>query len=344
RTRLRRPRRPPPAGGAQRRAVDLPPGRRRTGVPPPPERGRAVRIGGRGRRPRRLRRAPHRHGRGRRRRTAGAAPRRRADHRTGRGHQRGLGHARGRGGAGRGGRGGATAPGRRAPARPRARGRRRRGRAAARWLKQARSQPLPRQTVQPPIPTGPTMDSRVLLRLAAPLALTLVLVVAQALDLAPAVRWGALAARTLAGLWFAWTTGRPADTALLRDQGRLLEELRNFIGAEVEGSRAEIDRTRELIRESVAKLGTSFDAVNRRSRQQSEVAARILDRRNGGDDSGSGSDVHRFAVQASQQMEQLVEALEAVSGQSGATVTHIDAMAEHLDGIFSLLEDVKSIA
>ena len=188
------------------------------------------------------------------------------------------------------------------------------------------------------------MDSRVLLRLAAPLALTLVLVLAQALELAPAVRWGALAAMTLAWLWFAWTMARPGDASLVRDQGRLLEELRNFIGAEVQGSRNEIDRTRELIRESVAKLGTSFDAVNRRSRQQSEVAARILDRRNDGDDSGSGSDVHRFAVQASQQMEQLVEALEAVSGQSGATVTHIDAMAEHLDGIFSLLEDVKSIA
>ena len=43
-------------------------------------------------------------------------------------------------------------------------------------------------------------------------------------------------------------------------------------------------------------------------------------------------------------MEQLVEALEAVSGQSGITVTHIDAMAGHLDGIFALLEDVKSIA
>ncbi|WP_187775597.1 methyl-accepting chemotaxis protein [Luteimonas suaedae] len=43
-------------------------------------------------------------------------------------------------------------------------------------------------------------------------------------------------------------------------------------------------------------------------------------------------------------MEQLVEALEQVSGQSGATVAHIDEMAAHLDGIFSLLEDVKSIA
>jgi methyl-accepting chemotaxis protein len=54
--------------------------------------------------------------------------------------------------------------------------------------------------------------------------------------------------------------------------------------------------------------------------------------------------VSRFAQQASQQMGQLVEALEDVSGQSTATVTHIDAMAEHLDGIFALLEDVKSIA
>lgn len=188
------------------------------------------------------------------------------------------------------------------------------------------------------------MDSRALLRLAPPLVLTLLLVLAQAFELAPAVRWGALAAMTLAWLMFAWTTLRPAsgDAALLGEQGRLLEELRSFIGSEVQGSRDEIERTRELIRESVAKLGTSFEAVNRKSRQQSDVASRILDRRNDGD--GSGSDVHRFAVQASQQMEQLVEALEAVSGQSGATVTHIDAMAEHLDGIFSLLEDVKSIA
>src|SRR5690606_41765735 len=43
-------------------------------------------------------------------------------------------------------------------------------------------------------------------------------------------------------------------------------------------------------------------------------------------------------------MEQLVEALEQVAGQSTTTVQHIDQMAQHLDGIFALLEDVKSIA
>ncbi|KQY51329.1 methyl-accepting chemotaxis protein [Lysobacter sp. Root494] len=186
------------------------------------------------------------------------------------------------------------------------------------------------------------MDSRVLIRIAAPLALTLALICAEAFTLPAPVRWGTLVAMTLAWLGFAWTAVRRGDPAALGEQTRVLGELRSFINAEVQGSRLEIDRTRELIRDSVVKLGGSFEAVNRQSRQQNDVVARIVDRR-AGDHSG-GADVHQFAVQASQKMEQLVEALEEVSGQSCTTVTHIDAMAEHLDGIFALLEDVKSIA
>jgi len=82
--------------------------------------------------------------------------------------------------------------------------------------------------------------------------------------------------------------------------------------------------------------------MSHKSRQQSAAMARIVDR-TGQEDVG-GVDVTRFAQHASQRMEQLVEALEQISGQSGATVTQIDAMAGHMDGIFSLLEDVKSIA
>ncbi|HVI58849.1 MAG TPA: methyl-accepting chemotaxis protein [Luteimonas sp.] len=188
------------------------------------------------------------------------------------------------------------------------------------------------------------MDSRVLIRISAPLALTVAVVGAEALGLPAPVRWAILVAMALAWLGFAWSARPGARAAALHgEHTRLLDELRSFIGAEVQGSRAEIERTRELIRESVARLGGSFEAVNRQSRQQSDVVARMIDRRGDGED-GGGSDVYRFAMQASQQMEQLVEALEEVSGQSNNTVGHIDAMAEHLDGIFSLLEDVKSIA
>src|SRR5690606_24394900 len=193
------------------------------------------------------------------------------------------------------------------------------------------------------------MYARILIRLAAPLALTLLLPLAFALDWPSAVRWAVLLTLTLSWLVLcAWLVrrevGRPlTHQAAFKEQDRLLTDLRQFVSAEIEGSRVEVERARELVRQAVSGLGSSFDAMNRKSRQQAQAMARILDQT--GDQNGSsGSDVARFAQHASQRMGQLVEALEQVSGQSGATVAHIDEMAGHLDGIFALLEDVKSIA
>lgn len=192
------------------------------------------------------------------------------------------------------------------------------------------------------------MYSRIIIRLAAPLVLTLLLILALALQWPAALRWAVLSTMTLSWLGFAWWTVRaqaqrsPEQARILREQDQLLTELRSFVGNEIDGSRSEIERARELIRQAVAGLGGSFDAMNRKSRQQSQALARIVDRT--GDDGAAGLDVARFAQHASHQMEQLVEALEQVSGQSSTTVQHIDQMAQHLDGIFALLEDVKSIA
>ncbi len=186
------------------------------------------------------------------------------------------------------------------------------------------------------------MEPRALLRIAAPMVLMLLLFVAETLSWPLTVRMALVVTAAAAWCVVAWRAlPSKAEAQVLRDHARLLGELRGFVGNEINGSHAEIERTRTLIRESVAKLGGSFDAVNRKSREQSSVVAKLVERT--GDDSGS-IDITRFAQQATQQMEQLVEALEAASGQSGVTVSHIDAMAGHLDGIFALLEDVKSIA
>ncbi|WP_184356056.1 methyl-accepting chemotaxis protein [Xanthomonas euroxanthea] len=192
------------------------------------------------------------------------------------------------------------------------------------------------------------MYSRPLIRLAAPLALTLLFPFAVGFDWPDSVRWAILATMTLSWLGFAaWVTysqfrRNPDQTRILREQDQLLNELRTFVSNEVDGSRSEVERARELIRQAVSGLGGSFEAMNRKSRQQSQALARIVDR--AGDDGSAGVDVARFAQHASSRMEQLVEALEQVSGQSTNTVHHIDEMAQHLDGIFALLEDVKSIA
>lgn len=192
------------------------------------------------------------------------------------------------------------------------------------------------------------MYSRFAISLAAPLAMTLLLPLAAALGWPTAVVWAVYTTMALSWLAFAYWCIRsqqqrsPEQARVLREQDQLLNELRSFISNEIDGSRSEIERARELIRQAVAGLGGSFDAMNRKSRQQSQALARIVDRT--GEEGSSGVDVARFAQHASQRMEQLVEALEQVSGQSSNTVQHIDQMAQHLDGIFSLLEDVKSIA
>ena len=186
------------------------------------------------------------------------------------------------------------------------------------------------------------MEPRALLRIAAPLLLMVLLLVAEGLSWPLPLRMALVVTSALAWGVVIWRSlPSKAEAKMLRDHARLLEELRGFVSNEINGSHSEIDRTRTLIRDSVAKLGGSFEAVNRKSREQSSVVARLVERT--GDDSGS-IDITRFAQQAAQQVEQLVQALEEASGQSGVTVSHIDAMAGHLDGIFSLLEDVKSIA
>ncbi|MDH5822734.1 methyl-accepting chemotaxis protein [Luteimonas sp. RD2P54] len=193
------------------------------------------------------------------------------------------------------------------------------------------------------------MYPRILIRLAAPLVLTLLLPAAFAVDGLAPLRWAVLVTMTASWLAFAWwivvREGRhsPEHVKAMREQDELLTELRQFVGAEIEGSRQEVERARGLIRQAVSGLGGSFEAMNRKSRQQGVAMARIIDHA-GEQNGGGGADVARFAQHASQRMEQLVEALEQVSGQSGTTVAHIDEMATHLDGIFSLLEDVKSIA
>ncbi len=192
------------------------------------------------------------------------------------------------------------------------------------------------------------MYTRILIRMASPLVLTLMLPAADLLGWPSSVRWAILTTLTLGWLMFAaWVVfamnrRTPEQLRVMREQDELLTELRNFVNTEVEGSRSEIGRSRDLVRDGVSKLASSFESMSRKSREQSQTVARIIDRT--GESDRGGVDVHRFALQASRQMEQLVEALESVSGQNTITVQHIDLMAQHLDGIFALLEDVKSIA
>jgi methyl-accepting chemotaxis protein len=188
------------------------------------------------------------------------------------------------------------------------------------------------------------MHKRILYRMAPAIVLTVLHLAVEFVGVPRPASLALLTTMALAWAAFAWwllaagTGPSPADAKLVADQQSLLSELREFVGREIDGTRGEIERTRNLVRGAVRDLQGSFDAMNRKSREQGQAVARIID----GD--SSQIDVRRFAELASRQMEHMVDALDQVSGQSSATVQYIDEMTQHLEGIFGLLEDVKSIA
>ncbi|GIX36202.1 MAG: chemotaxis protein [Lysobacteraceae bacterium] len=192
------------------------------------------------------------------------------------------------------------------------------------------------------------MNARIMKYLSPGLVLSLAFLICYFFTgLGPVVVGGFALASSVAWAVGAWLLAHearrhtPEEARLLKEQDKVLSELRSFVSRELEGGRHEIGRTQTLIRDAVQTLSRSFDAMARHSREQAGAVSRVVDRT--GEREGEVG-MQRFALEASRQMEQLVQALEEVSGQSSSTVAHIDTMVEHLDGIFALLEDVKSIA
>jgi methyl-accepting chemotaxis protein len=90
------------------------------------------------------------------------------------------------------------------------------------------------------------MPARILIRMTAPLLLTLAHVVAQFMNWPMAINLALLSTTVLAWAAFAWWFARdgfqltPDEMRIVREQEQLLGELREFVTREVSGSQQEI--------------------------------------------------------------------------------------------------------
>lgn len=153
----------------------------------------------------------------------------------------------------------------------------------------------------------------------------------------------ALAGLLLRSEWQRLQCARRRES-LMSDLARhqpLMKQMADAINTETSAIRAEVARTRGLVREAVRNLGQSFEELNRRAREQESLVHAVVDRKGEAD---SSLNVRQFARNATDLMERLVSSLTQVSAQSAGNVQHIDQMVQQFDAIFELLEDVKSIA
>lgn len=188
--------------------------------------------------------------------------------------------------------------------------------------------------------------------LAVPSAVTAVHVAAQIGGAPPALILSAAAASLAAWAWACWSLATRTHAAEARlvehagrhaDQARLLDEIRGGLRNESAGVRHEAERVQGLLREAIRDLMNAFNRMNEQSQRQAQAVASVVSQtgRGGG---GGTLDVRQFAQRAGTLMEQLVQTMTEATRQSAASVQRIDSMVKHLDAIFELLGDVKTIA
>ena len=169
----------------------------------------------------------------------------------------------------------------------------------------------------------------------------------------PVLLWVAMAAMAAAWGHFLWSlysgkiqllyhTQDSADQASSEHQHYLdlLDQTQTMADAEIAALRSEMSRVHDLVAEAVNDIGGSFEEIQQHSHSQEGAMRRIVEE---GDDSGA-LDLQGFASRAGELMGQLVDVLAQESAHSAQNVERIDGMAGHLDAVFELLEDVKSIA
>lgn len=117
--------------------------------------------------------------------------------------------------------------------------------------------------------------------------------------------------------------------------------LHNLLTTEMNGVREEVERVKSIVGEAISSLANSFESLNNESHTGMELVHEVVERNSQGAD---GMNTHSFIDETGELMQYFIDSLVTISKQSVDTAHRIDDMEVQLDGIFTLLEDVKVIA
>lgn len=117
-----------------------------------------------------------------------------------------------------------------------------------------------------------------------------------------------------------------------------IKESHDFFVQETNGASGEISRVQSLIKEAINTLTYNFEKMNQHSKEQANILQSFTL------NSGQGVDAQTVTQNAVYKIQSLSVSLHHISEESAKVAEQMNGMVKHLDSIFSLLEDVKSIA
>ena len=197
-------------------------------------------------------------------------------------------------------------------------------------------------------------QKRVFRQLAPSLAMSVAVVAGYVFAERSLVGTGALLAVIVLWIWHAWRQAvASADLApqesrlpnISRALGESFTAIKSTLAEEIAPLQCDLAQIRSIIADAVAKLSDSFTALNNGAYiQQQKITALLLAIEGKADDGGKAITIREFAHESAGTLQQFVEMITAVGRQSMDTVEQIEDIANHLEGMFGMLDNVKVIA
>lgn len=121
----------------------------------------------------------------------------------------------------------------------------------------------------------------------------------------------------------------------------IMGDIDAVIDQEVEIVRGELLQVKDLIAEAVETLNNSFTNLNDASQREGALVMGLMANIGGSD---GGMTIQKFSDETRDIMHYLIDLIMNISKRSRDTVAKIDDMVSQINAIFTLLEDVKTIA
>ncbi|MFQ5470042.1 MAG: methyl-accepting chemotaxis protein [Gammaproteobacteria bacterium] len=137
----------------------------------------------------------------------------------------------------------------------------------------------------------------------------------------------------------------------------LVVELNNTVNKDVDSVYVDINQAQNVLKDAVEGLSSGFSGLNSESQTQKKLVVTMLDTISGtniesesdikpeADDAEvKNMTIKDFASETSDIMQHFIDLLIMISKQSIETVHKIDDIVSEIDGVFELLDDIKTIA
>lgn len=141
-------------------------------------------------------------------------------------------------------------------------------------------------------------------------------------------------------------TGASGRAEVNQAAALVVADLRSVLMAEVVSGKDDLSQARQVLRDAIQSLAGSFSSMNELSDAQKAMIMQTLDQVADNEGAGETSQisVRTLYKETSETLQFFIELLVDISKQSIMIVHRIDDMVAQTDAIFSLLNNVKTIA